>query len=49
MSTNRSIDLIIYIIFHFLCVMNLFNIENITILIILNEKLLLLFILVGID
>ena len=48
MSINRSIDLIIYIIFHFSFVMNFFNSKNISVSITLNEKLLLLFSYVGI-
>ena len=46
MSINRSIYLIIYIIFHFSFVMNFFNSENISVSITLKEKLLFLFIFV---
>lgn len=44
---NRLSDLIICIIFHFPFVMNFFDIENISISIILNEKLLFFFMFVG--
>ena len=47
-SINRSIDLIICIIFHFPFIMNFFNIENISISMIRNEKLLFLITFVGI-
>ena len=47
MSTNRSIILIIYIIFHFSFVMNFFSSENISVSITLNKKLLFLFIFLG--
>ena len=48
MSINRSIDLIIYIIFHLPFVMIFFNIENISNSITLNEKLLFLLMFVEI-
>ena len=44
---KRSIDLIIYIIFHFSFAMNIFISENISVSITLNKKLLFLFIFVG--
>ena len=47
MSINRSIGLIIYIIFHFSFVINFFSTESISISVTLNKKLLFVFICVG--
>ena len=47
MSINRSIELSIYIIFHFSFVMNFFHSENISVSIALDKKLLFLFIFLG--
>ena len=48
MAINRSINLIIFIKFHFSFVIDFFNSESISISIVLYEKLLFLFIFVGI-